>query len=143
MTRTGSPSSCARRTAAAGSSTSSTTAKCRRACSASAAAGSERAFDDDVATNRSPSDARRPEHLVDVLVAQDRGADRVVGAVEASPQPRDAVRVVGAVAHLAGPSLEPPGERGVDCCVDAMADERLRGLAGAAEHDVARQARAA
>ena len=41
------------------------------------------------------------------------------------PEPRDAVRVVGAVAHLVRPPLEPAGERGVDRRVDAVADERL------------------
>ena len=34
--------------------------ECRRACSASIDAGRARAFDDEVATNRSPSDARKP-----------------------------------------------------------------------------------
>ena len=34
-----------------------------------------------------PSEARTAEHLVDVLVAQDRGADRVVGAGEVRAEP--------------------------------------------------------
>ncbi len=91
---------------------------------------------DRVATNLLPGGGERREHGVDVLVLQDGRTDRVVGRREPLQEPADAVEVVGAVAHLACAALEPAGKRDDRPRCDRVADERLGGLAGAAEHDL-------
>ena len=68
------------------------------------------------------------EHRVDVLVAEDRGADHIVRWGKPAHQPRRTLGVVSPVPDLVfAAALEPAGKRDLDLVLECPADECARG----------------